>query len=397
MKSFRPLVLRLSCCLTALSAIACVEHSSALAYEPQTLGIGARAPNFELSGTDGKRYKLADFADKSVLVVVFTTNHCPDAIASYARMRRLVDDYRDRGVGVVAINGNDPQAVMLDELRWTKYDDTFESMKKVAKEEKFNLPYLYDGQTQEVTKAFGAVATPHVFIFDKARRLQYTGRLDNGRRNPDFAGKSEACDAIEALLAGKPVPVPKTGVYGCSTKWSEDRPLVDKTERDWNQRPVTLAPITADGIKALVANKSSSLRLINVWSTTCGPCVGGLPELVKTYRRFQNHPFEFITISVDSPAEEKQVASVLQEQHAALARRTERLLKGSGRKTNNLIYNGEDLEELATAFESHWTGAQPYTQLVAPGGELLYRQTGEVDLDALNTAIVKYVRANFLK
>ena len=125
--------------------------------------------------------------------------------------------------------------------------------------------------------------------------------------------------------------------------------------------------------------------------------MGELPALVRTYRRFQNHPFELITISVDSPAEEKQVASVLQEQHAALARRTERLLKGSGRKTNNLIYNGEDLEELATAFESHWTGAQPYTQLVAPGGEVLYRQTGEVDLDALNTAIVKYVRANFLK
>jgi peroxiredoxin len=378
-------------------AITFAANSGAVAYEPKTLETGAPAPAFDLLGTDNKRHTLVDFDGNSVLVVIFTTNHCPDAIASYSRMCRLVDDYRDKGVGFVAINGNDPQAVMLDELRWSKYDDSFESMKKVAKEEKFNLPYLYDGATQEVTKAFGAVATPHVFIFDKSRRLQYAGRLDNGRRNPDYSGKSEARDAIDALLAGKPVSVSKTGVYGCSTKWSDDRALVAKTDHDWNELSVKLAPIDAAGIKTLVANKSSALRLINVWSTTCGPCVSELPALVKTYRRFQNHPFEFITISLDSASEESQVAGLLQEQHVALARRTERLLKGTGRKTNNFIFNGDDLEDVAAAFESHWTGAQPYTQLVAPGGEVLYRQAGDVNFDALNAAIVKFVRANFLK
>src|SRR3954470_23222354 len=224
-------------------AIALLGNVAASAYEPKTLDIGAATPPFDLLGTDGKHHKLADFADKSILVVIFTTNHCPDAIASYPRMRRLVDQYSSRNVGFVAINGNDPQAVMLDEMRWSKYDDTFESMKIVAKQEKFNLPYLYDGDTQAVTKAYGAVATPHVFIFDKARHLQYTGRLDNGRRNPEYSGKSEAQDAIEALLADKSVPVSKTGVFGCSTKWSEDRPLVAKNEREWNERPVTVARI----------------------------------------------------------------------------------------------------------------------------------------------------------
>jgi thiol-disulfide isomerase/thioredoxin len=390
-------VAQLTFALALVIAITCATFVTGFAYEPKTLEIGAPAPAFDLLGTDGKRHKLSDFADNRVLVVIFTTNHCPDAIASYPRMCRMVDDYARRGVGFIAINGNDPQAVMLDEQRWSKYDDSLESMKIVAKEEKFNLPYVYDGQTQKVTKAFGAVATPHVFIFDQGRRLQYTGRLDSGRRDPKFSGKSEARDAIEALLAGKPVPIPNTGVYGCSTKWSEERALVAKSEHDWNERPVTLAPIDAEGVKSLVGNKSTSLRLINVWSTTCGPCVGELPALVKIYRRFQNHPFEFITISVDSLSEENQVASILQEQHAALARRTERLLKGTGRGTNNFIYKGTDLEELAAAFESHWTGAQPYTQLVSSGGEVLYRQTGQVDLDALNSAIVKYVRANFLK
>jgi thiol-disulfide isomerase/thioredoxin len=312
-------------------------------------------------------------------------------------MRRLVEEYGPRGVGFVAINGNDPQAVMLDELRWTRYDDTRESMKKVAKQEQFNLPYLYDGETQRVTKAFGAVATPHVFVFDKARRLQYTGRLDSGRRNPNFNGKSEARDAIDALLAGKSVPVQKTGVFGCSTKWAEDRALVAKTDRDWKARPVAMAPLAANEAKSLIANKSSNLRLISVWSTTCGPCILELPYLVKTYRRFQNHPFELITISVDSPSDENQAASILQEHHVALARRTERLLKGTGRKTNNFIFKGDDLQELMTAFDSHWTRAQPYTQLAAPGGEVLYRKSGEVDFEQLNAAIAKYARANFLK
>ena len=196
--------------ILALVTVTCAGIPGASAYEPTTLEIGEPAPAFDLLGTDGHRYTLADFADKSVLVVIFTTNHCPDAIASYPRMCRMVNDYRDRDVAFVAINGNDPHAVMLEELRWTKYDDSYKSMKIVAAEEGFNLPYLFDGATQEVTKAYGAVATPHVFVFDKQRRLRYTGRLDSGRRKPGIPTKSEARDAVDALLADRPVPVEKT-------------------------------------------------------------------------------------------------------------------------------------------------------------------------------------------
>jgi peroxiredoxin len=384
-------------CAIALAAVIAIGSSESLAYEPKTLEIGASAPDFDLIGTDDKRHSLAEFADKDLLVVIFTTNHCPDAIASFPRMRQLVSDYHDRNVGFVTINGNDPQAVMLDELRWTRYDDTLESMKIVAKDENFNLPYLYDGDTQSTTKAFGALATPHVFIFDRERKLQYTGRLDNGRRNPGPASTSEARDAIEALLAGKAVPTPKTHVFGCATKWSEDRPLVAKTDQAWNERPVSLATIDVGEVTKLVANESTALRLINVWSTTCGPCVVEFPDLVKTYRRFQNHPFELITISLDAPTEHDQVENFLQDQHAALARRTERLIKSSGRNTGNFIFSGDDLESLAPAIDSHWTGVQPYTILVAPGGEIHYRQTGKNDFDTLNATIAKYAREHFLK
>jgi peroxiredoxin len=367
------------------------------AYEPKVLEIGTAAPDFDLMGIDGKRYSLADFADKSVLVVIFTTNHCPDAIASYGRMLKMVDDFRDRNVGFVAINGNDPRAVMLSEMRWSRYDDSYESMKIVADEERFNLPYLYDGDTQTTTKAYGAVATPHVFVFDQERRLRYTGRLDSGRRNPKTTVKSEARDAIEALLAGKPVAVDKTRVFGCSTKWSEKRSLVAQDDREWNERPVTVAEVNAEETKGLVGGDGSSLRLINVWSTTCGPCVTEFPKLVETYRRFQNHPFELITISVDSPEDLSQVEEFLSDQHVALARRTERLLKRSGRTTNNLLFNGDDLESLAASLDNEWSGVQPHTLLIAPHGEVLYRQTGAVDFDMLQAAIVKFVRENYLR
>jgi peroxiredoxin len=286
---------------------------------------------------------------------------------------------------------------MLSELRWSRHDDSYESMKIVAEQEQFNLPYLYDGDTQAVTKSYGAVATPHVFIFDRERRLRYIGRLDNGRRNPKLSAKSEARDAIDALLAGERVAVETTRVFGCSIKWSDKRSLVEEEEREWKERPVNVAAADAATIRRAVASRAQSLRLINVWSTTCGPCVTEFPRLVETYRRFQNHPFEFITICVNSPDEREQVEEFLQDQHVALARRTERLLKSSRRTTNNLIFNGNDLEQLAKSLDEEWTGVQPYTLLVAPSGEILFRQTGAVDIDDLQEAITKYVRANFLK
>jgi peroxiredoxin len=383
--------------VVALLAVMPGGISGVEAYEPKTLEIGASAPPFDLLGIDARRHTLADFSDKSILVMIFTTNHCPDAIASFGRMRRMVDDYQDRGVGFVAINGNDPRAVMLSELRWTRHNDSYECMKIVATEEKFNLPYLYDGDTQQVIKAYGAVATPHVFIFDKERRLRYTGRLDSGRRNPGPAEKSEARDAIDALLAGKAVPVEKTRVYGCSIKWSDKRALVAAAEQEWMDRPVTLAEADAALVRKLVGKDSTSLRLVNVWSTSCGPCLKEFPELVRIYRRFQNHPFELITISVDSPADQDQAAEFLKEQHAAVASRTERILKKAGRETNNFVFQGEDLEDLAEALDPQWNGAQPHTLLVAPGGDILFRQTGEIEWEPLVDAVVKYVRANYLK
>ena len=137
--------------------------------EHKTLAIGSEAPDFKLQGVDGKTYTLASFKDAKVLVIVFTCNHCPTAQAYEDRIIRLAHDYKERDVDVVAIMPNDPKAISLDELGYTDISDSFEEMKIRAKEKHFNFPYLYDGETQKVAEAYGPVATPHVFVFDKNR------------------------------------------------------------------------------------------------------------------------------------------------------------------------------------------------------------------------------------
>src|SRR5207247_2133976 len=142
-----------------------------------TLPLGAKAPNFKLRGVDKKNYSLADFKRAKILVVVFTCNHCPTAQYYEERLKKLVTDYKSKGVAVVAIMPNDPKSVRLDELGWTDLSDSFEEMKIRARDRNFNFPYLYDGDTEVVARAYGPVATPHVFIFDSARNLHSVGAL----------------------------------------------------------------------------------------------------------------------------------------------------------------------------------------------------------------------------
>ena len=141
--------------------------------------MGESAPGFELPGIDGRTYRLSDFAASPVLMVIFTCNHCPTAQAYEPRIVQLHADYKDRGVALVAISPNDPQAVRLDELGYSDLGDSFDEMKIRAAQRGFQFPYLYDGETQAVSAAYGVLATPHVFIFDADRKLRYQGRIDD--------------------------------------------------------------------------------------------------------------------------------------------------------------------------------------------------------------------------
>ncbi|MGD9327652.1 MAG: thioredoxin family protein [Cyclobacteriaceae bacterium] len=145
----------------------------------ETMAIGQKAPDFDLMGVDDKRYTLASFSEHDILVILFTCNHCPTAQAYEDKFIKYVNHYRDKGVGFVGISPNSPGALSLSELGYSDMGDDFEDMKVRVKDKKYNFPYLYDGDTQEASLQYGPVATPHVFIFDKERKLQYAGRIDD--------------------------------------------------------------------------------------------------------------------------------------------------------------------------------------------------------------------------
>ena len=184
------------------------------------LAIGSPAPDFALQGVDGKVHKLSDYASSPVLAVVFTCNHCPIAQMYERRIQQLYDDYKSKGVAVVAIQGNDPDAIQLAELDSSDVSDTLADMKIRVQYKHLTYPYLFAGDTQEVTRAYGPQATPHIFIFDQQRHLRYEGRIDNSYRM-ELVKTHDARNAIDALLAHKEVAVTHTGTFGCSTKWKE--------------------------------------------------------------------------------------------------------------------------------------------------------------------------------
>ena len=346
-----------------------------MAEEPKTLDIGEKAPNFSLPAVDGRNYKLADFAQADILVVIFTCNHCPTAQAYEDRIKKLAADYKDKKVAVVAISPNDPQAVRLDELGYSDLSDSLEEMIIRAKDKAFTFLYLYDGDTQKVTRTYGPVATPHVFIFDKQRRLRYVGRFDDSERFKQVKSH-DARNAVDALLAGKEVPVEKTRPFGCSIKWSSKRDSVKETQQRWAKETVSLEMIDADDVRKIIKNDSEKLRLVNIWATWCGACVVEFPELLIIHRMYRGRDFELITISADSPQRKDTALSFLKKQQASC---------------RNYLFSSEDTYQLVEAVGRESFDGIPYTLLIKPGGEIIYRHLGIVDPLELRKAIVEYL------
>lgn len=173
-----------------------------------TLAIGSQAPEFMLSATDGKTYELKDFPEEN-LVLFFTCNHCPYVIGSDENTRELVERYAGQGVRFVAINSNSKN---------TYAEDDFDHMVARMAEHQFPWTYLYD-ESQDVARAYGALKTPHFYLFDAQRQLVYTGRAVDNPRAAENSTTHELADAIEDVLAGRSVQVPVTNPIGCNVKW----------------------------------------------------------------------------------------------------------------------------------------------------------------------------------
>ncbi|HEX3386509.1 MAG TPA: redoxin family protein [Mucilaginibacter sp.] len=356
-----------------LCAIAALTISSSFVFdEHKTLAIGSPAPDFSLPGVDGKTYTLESFKNARVLAIVFMCNHCPTSQAYEKRVIKLTSDYASKGVSVVAINPNNPASLRLDELGYSDVGDSFDEMKIRAKNEHFNFPYLYDGDTEIASNKYGPVSTPHIFIFDQQRRLRYQGRIDDMENPAKIPTSNDARNAIDAILAGREVPATTTKVFGCSIKWIEKKDWIKKAEIQWAKEPVALQNISADSIGNLLKNKTDKLRLINIWATWCGPCVAEFPDLVTINHMYRDRGLQLVTISSDELSKKGNALAFLQKEQA------------SGL---NFIYSGDSKYKMIDAIDPKWQGALPYTVLVEPGGKIVYAKEGAFDPDTLKKII----------
>lgn len=343
--------------------------------KPTLLAINSPAPDFNLIGVDDKYYSLADFEEHEILAVIFTCNHCPTAQAYEDRIINMVNEYRDKGVGFVAISPNDDSAISLAELGYTDLNDSFEEMKIRFNDKNYNFPYLYDGDSQEASIAYGPAATPHVFLFDKDRKLKYSGRIDD-TENPYVTPKQKDLEnALNALLANKDPEVSTTKTFGCSVKWSWQGDYAERLKKEWAEEPVEIEEIGLEEIGDLMKNKDGEkLRLVNIWATWCGPCIVEFPDFVDINRMYRDRAFEFISLSADKLAQKDKALAFLKKREAS---------------NTNYIFAGEDIYDLIDVVDKDWQGSLPYTALIDAQGKALYKVEGTINPLALKKAIVE--------
>jgi peroxiredoxin len=344
------------------------------------LALGSPAPDFSLPGVDGKIHRLADYGASPILVVVFTCNHCPIAQMYEQRIQQLETDFRERGVAVVAIQPNDPKALRIDELDSSDISDTLDEMKIRVEYKHLRYPYLYDGETQSVARAYGPQATPHVFIFDKDRKLRYEGRMDNSYRQ-ELVNSQDARNAIEALLANHEVPVKKTGVFGCSTKWQEKEASRVESLRKIEEQPVKLEMATAADLQTLRKNPAKRMLLVSFWATWCGSCIDEFSDLQDTYQMYKVRDFDLVTVSANMPDEKISVLKMLEKKHAT---------------TRNFLFASNDTAALQAAFDPTWESAVPYTLLLDADGRVLYKSLGSVDILELRRTILANLLSDYI-
>jgi thiol-disulfide isomerase/thioredoxin len=345
------------------STLSVVLGGSALGDEGgnhPTLAIGSAAPDFCLPGVDAKTHCLRDYAASKVLVVAFICNHCPTSQLYEMRIEQITQDYKDKNVAVVAIDPNNPNAVRLNEMGYTDVGDSLEEMKIRAAYRHFSFPYLYDGDTQAVSTAYGPTATPHLFIFDADRKLRYEGRVDNNTREPLVTSR-DARNALDALLSDKPVPIMKTAAIGCSTKWLYKEAGRQKELQEIENKTVELKLASEDDLKSLRKNSTGKLLLIDFWATWCAPCRQELPEFEIMYRMYGHRAFDLVTVSINYPDEKPGVLKILSSEHAT---------------STNLVLGSTDIYAMLAAFDPEWNAAVPYTLLIRPGGEVAYAVRG---------------------
>jgi thiol-disulfide isomerase/thioredoxin len=273
---------------------------------------------------------------------------------------------------VVAFNPDSPAAIPLSELAYSDVGDSLADMKVRASYRHYQFPYLYDGDSQALAGRLGVAAAPHIFVFDSQRRLQYEGRIDDNPRETDVKSH-DARNAIEAVLAGRPVTVARTTPVGCPVAWLSRGPARQQELARIDGEPVHLEMVGEERLKALRGNGTGKLLMVNFWATWCGPCVTEFPELEATYRMYRGRGFDFVSVSANDPEDKPLVVAFLQKQHASGV---------------NLQFGTPDTFGLQAAFDPLMPAAVPFTVLIAPNGDIVYQELGELNILKLRRAVL---------
>lgn len=336
------------------------------------MAIGGAAPDFNLPGVDGKNHKLGDYASAKVFAIVMESDHSPASQLYEGRVKKLYETYKGKGVAVVAISADNPDAIPVDQLAYSDVGDSLDDMKATADYRHIDWPYLYDGDKQSVASSLGASVTPEIFIFDQARKLQYRGRIDDNI-NDSVVKSHDAQAAIDALLAGQPVPVATTEPLGTPIAWAADKAGAKALLTRIEAEPVNVTLASADDLGKLRNNPTGKYLVVNFWATWCGPCVGEFPDLQDTYRMYRGRDFTFVTVSENDPEEKASVLDFLQKQHAT---------------SGNLLFSDSNVYTMQAAFDPNMPGAVPVTFLFSPTGDVLYQQVGDLDTMKLRRSIL---------
>jgi peroxiredoxin len=336
------------------------------------LPIGSPAPDFSLMGIDDKMHTLKEYSGAKVLAIVFESDHCPVSENYESRIRAIYNDYKDKGVTLVAINPNNPKAVRLNELGYTDLTDSFPDMKLRAANRHMAWPFLYDGETQALATKFGASATPHIFLFDQDRKLRYEGRIDDNQTQA-LVKVHDARNALDALLAGQEVAVAHTPAFGCSTKWLSKAGDVEAEMEKIKAEPVKVDAASVDDLKKLRGNGTGKIVVVNFWSTGCKDCAGTFHDLETTYRMYRLRDFDMVTVAVDGPGQKEAVTEFLKAQYAS---------------STNLQVDTKDLKAVQAAVGASWRPGDSFTMVLAPDGKVIYQKEGAFDIHEMRRAVL---------
>ena len=329
-------------------------------------------PPFRLLGADGHIYDSTKFNKSELLAIVFLSNHCPTSQIFQHRIIRLATEYRSKGLSVIAISPNDPEAILPDELSHSALGDTLPEMAVRAQELQYPFPYLYDGKTQEVAKAYGVRVTPHAFLFDKKRKLRYSGRIGDPK-NPEREDREELRIAINSLIQGIEPSVVRGLVFGNSIKWTKDRIIAERARERFSRESVYLKSANTRTLQFVRKNNSKQPKLIYVWSILDKNNRQELLQLATIYKIYRKRGLKLFTICVDGNKFSDVAHKLLNE------------TQSSG---TNYICSGTEISPLVDLRAEKGIKTTPFLGLLTPDAKVFYRSTKGLDSLAIKRNII---------